>query len=520
MPSNISIAQCKMIAISCLQGRERERVMQEWNERFQEREAFWLDAQAGQKAGEMVKAIADMVRAQGITALNGQTLVMAVFLDLTREPDEALLGEIVKVPQRLTSALGCMVPLTLEFGYLAVKAFGDADSLKANVQKTVDINCQNPNQRKQLCLVAVSPLWQQDEDVSWKAVMVCLDLLRRNTAPATMVPVEGATPCNNVGFLRYGEFDQDRRRRLLAEKERLDHALSSNGAIEFKGVVSMALGKIESDVVARYAVDGNSHPIHPGMYPEGFFDKRKAARGQEPFASARNSTWHALDMTGKQLKETILESYREQIGNAAVYLGQYIKEAGIGIDLESDQKQMLALLEPEPIGMAEPMTPNLAYMETGYASVIDDYLKSVRRYAGAKARYEFAKALKEAYLQIPVESYNQRKADLQQKRKNVNEKLNMLMTQQQLINMVAMGSELPGSAFSITRAVGTSAYWAVCRDLQIGEAMDKALMGTMATGFFIDATYGGLKLLDNAPLKAVQLLQFNCNDACLEDLIG
>lgn len=520
MPKNISVVQCKLIGISCLEGKERQRAMQEWDERFQDHEAFWVDATAGQTTMSLAQTIAGMIRNQGIVSLGGKSLVMAVFMDLTKAPDEALLAEIMRVPKVLSKALGCMVPLTMEFGFLAELAFGDTEALKANVRKVMELNCQDSTQRKQMCLVGISPLWQADEDISWKSVMVCLDLLRRESAPAGMVPMDGHSACNNVGFLRYGEYDEDKLKYLASELDRIERALSDNGAMEFRNELNMALGKIESDVEAHYPVDGNSHPIHPGMYVDGFFAKKAAQRGAEPFASARNSTWHALDTTGKHLKEMIFAAYRDQIQDAPAYLLQYMKKADIGIDLESDRKQMEDILSPEPVGLAEPMTPALAYKETGYTSEIDNYLKAVRRYAGAKARHDFAKALLEAYRQIPDAQYAQRRSVLQQEYTNIVNKQSRLMTKKQLLDMVSMGGELPGSAFRITRAEGRSAYWVLCRNEQIGAEMDAALAGTMAMGYYIDATYGGLKMLDNAPLKALQLLQFDCNDDCLDDLIG
>lgn len=520
MPNNISVVQCKLIGISCLEGKERQRVMQEWDERFQEHEAFWVDAKAGQNTMSLAQTIAGMIRSQGITALSGQSIVMAVFLDLTREPDEALLGEILKVPKVLSKALGCMVPLTLEFGFLAELAFGDAEALKANVRKVVDMNCQNTSQRKQLCLVGISPLWQKDEDISWKSVMICLDLLRRDSSPAAMIPVDGVNACNNVGFLRYGEYDEEKLQHLAAEMERIERARSANGAMEFRNALNMALGRIESDVEKLYPVDGGCQPIHPKMYPEGFIERVAAQHGNNPFATARNHTLHALSITSRQLKDTIFAAYRDQIQDAPAYLIQYMKKANIGIELESDRKQMEDILSPEPIGMAEPMMPSLAYMETGYTIEIDNYLKGVRRYAGAKARHDFAKALLEAYRQVPDSQYSQRRSVLQQDYTNVQNKIGRLMTKQQLLDIVASGGVLPGSAFRPTRAAGRNAYWALCRDVQIGAQMDAALASTMAIGYFIDATYGGLKMLDNAPMKAVQLLQFECNDDCLQDLIG
>lgn len=520
MPNNISSVQCKLIGISCLEGGERRRVMDEWNERFYEHDTLWVDAKPGQNALSLVKDITEMASSRDIEILGGQTVMLTVFLDLTQAPDEALLKEIVGVPKELAHILGCVVPLTLEFGYLGQYAFGDRAALKANVQKVVDVNRLDDSRRKQLCMVGLSPAWKKDEDISWKSVMVCLDLLRRSGSPASMVPVDGHDACGNVGFLRYGEYDEEKLNGLLAEKEQIDHALSDDGNLAFLSELNEALRKIERDVEAHYPVDGSCHPIHPKMYPDGFIETMKAKKGGEPFASGRNHTLHALNMTAKRMKEQIQDSYQIQIQNAAQYLVQYIKKANMGIELESNRKYMEDVLTPQPIGMPEPMIPSLAYKDSGYASEIDTYLKDVRRHAGAKCRHEFAKALLEAYRQIPDSEYAQRAEALRKEETTVKNKLSRLMTKQQLIGKITAGDALPKTAFNITLATGCSAYWALTRDENIGLELDRATAGLMTTAYYIDATYGGLKQRDNAPLKALQLLQFSCSQAILDNLIG
>lgn len=520
MPTNISNVQCKLIGISCLEGGERQRVMQEWEERFHAHDTLWIDAKAGQTSLSLARAITETARDRDIEIQAGQSVLIAVFLDLIQAPEEALLKEIVGVPKELAHVLGCIVPLTLEFGYMGMPAFGDRETLKTHVQTVVDINCLDTSRVKQLYMVGISPAWKKDEDISWKSVMVCLDILRRNSNPAAMVPVDGHNACGNIGFLRYGEYDEEKLNSLTTRKAQIARALSDDGNLAFLSELTEALQKIERDVEAKYIVDGSCQPIHPKMYPEGFFEKAAARRGNEPFASARNNTLNALSATAKHMKQSICDSYKEQIADAAAYLARFIKKANMGIELESNRKLMEDILIPEPIGMAEPLAPSLQYGDTNYASVIDDYLKKVRKYTGAKCRNDFAKALLEAYRQIPDSEYERRKAALLQEQSVVQHKITGLMTKQQLIGKITAGDALPKTAFNISLAVGCGVYWALCRDEKIGAELDAAIAGAMASGYYIDATYGGLKMLDNAPLKALQLLQFTCTADCLRDLIG
>lgn len=520
MPNNISSVQCKLIGISCLEGDVRQQVRREWDERFYDHEAFWVDAKAGQSVMNLAQSVAGIIRSQGITSLGGKSLLLTVFLDLTKAPDMALLGEILRLPQVLARALNCIVPLTLEFGYVGMLAWGDTEALKANTRQVVDLNCQDTAKRKQLCLVGISPLWQPDEDISWKSVMVCLDVLRRDASPGTLVPFEGTNPCNNVGFLRYGEYDEEKLEGLQAERSRIEQALSDNGELALRNEIAMALGKIENDVETQYPVDGACQPIHPKMYPEGMIERWNAQHGNPPFAVGRTKTLEALAATTQHMKQKIIASFRAQIADAPAYLRQYMKKAEAGIDLESNRKKMEEILAVDSIGRVEPQLPALDYKETGYTNEIDNYLKGVRRYMGAKIRQDFAKALLEAYRQIPDSSYAQRKRVLDEQKQDVDMDLGRLTTKSQLLGMISMGSELPGAALSSNRAAGLSFYFGLTRDENMGLELDKAIAGTMAFSYFIDATNGGLKMLDNAPLKALQLLQFDCCDACLTDLIG
>lgn len=517
---DISKIQCRMVGISLLGASAGRRARAEWDDRFREHEAFWVDAHPGQTAMDLAKSISQDMAREGIKTMGGTTLVLSVFLDLMQAPDMELLEEVLSVSRLLNKALGCLIPLTLEFGYVGQFAFGDSAALKKNIWGIVEKNRGNPGERKQLCLVGISPLWDENEDVSWKAVMTCLDLLRRQGTPGDSVPVDGVDPSNNVGFLRYGEYDEAQLQALIKEKSDIEYALSDHGAMELRNQLAIAMGAIERETEKNYPVDGNSQPVHLGMYVEGFFARKRAQRGGEPFASARNSTLNAIDQTGKELKKRILDSYRKQTEDAETWLRHYLKEAGVGIELERDRKQMEDILSPAPLGTVEPPLPGLAYKESGYTSEIDSYLKGIRRYAGAKARHQFATALLKAYQNIPDKEFARRSSDLLQRLDGVKNRLNRLMTLETLTDIVAQGNELPGAAFQVTLAAGRSSYWVVSRNEKLSEMVEKKIAGAMTVGYHIDAVHGGLKTLDNAPLKAIQFLQFQCSEELLNDLIG
>lgn len=523
--SDISTTKCKLIGISCIDGKERDRVIQAWNSRFHEHEAFWVNAQENQTAETIAQSITAMMRSHGIVSMSEQTVVCAVFLDLIKKPNLELIREIVRVPSVMSSALGCMASFTLEFGFLGEVAFCNKMAVKEHIQDVVDINLQNQAVRTQLCLVATSPLVRIEDDCSWKAAMICLDVLRRDAAPSSLVHFDGENPNNNIGFIRYGEFDKQKLQTLKEEQARLIAALGNGGETALRTAIDMAMGHIETNVANNYPVEGNSHPVHPKMFIESkgikaVFEKKAAQRGDEPFRSARNSTWNALDATGKHMRNTILASYREQIDHAADYLQQFIQEAGVGIELKSNTKLMTAILEPKPIGVSEPLTPDLAYKENGYVTEISGYLETMRRYAAAKSRRDFAVALLNAYNSIDPSVYVKERATLNQELNNVNIRLSGVISKQDFQDLLTTGGQLPQSSFHPQRPGGNSSCWALCRESADYDALAKGCTGLATTAYYIDSRYGGLKALDNAPMKAVQLLQFQCSDERLNDLIG
>jgi hypothetical protein len=520
MSKNISEVKCKLIGISCLEGEVRRAAKQEWDARFYEHESFWVDVQEDNDTRTIAQTIAGMFRDRDITTMGNQSVILAMFLDMTIGLNEQLLAELLQLPNLVSRVLSCTVSISLEFGYTAEPAFGDCEALKENIRRVVALNCQDSGRRKQLCLVGISPLWDEAQNVCWKSVMVCLDILRRDSSPAMLIPAEGNDFCDNIGFLRYGEYDEKKLNSLNEKQTEIEKALDDGGAVEMRNLLSVELGKIEIEVENRYQIDGNCQPIHPNMSVEGFFARRAARRGGEPFASARNSTWRAVDLTGKRLQEMIQNDYREKIENAPTILRRYLEAANVGIDLEMDKRRMGDILSVEPIGVSEPMTPALDYKETGYAAEIDNYLKSIRRFTGAKMRHDFAKALLNAYREIPDSVYEARKLALQQNLASVKGKISRQMTKKQLLDLMAQGGELPGKAFRITQGTGRSIYWVLYRSPKDSEEVERAISGTIVSGCYIDSNYGGLKSLDNAPVKGLQMLQFKCTEECLSDVIG
>ncbi len=519
MAQIINTSHCMLVGLNCLTGKEREKVHNEWVERFQEHEAFWVDVKENQDVQEISRAVMDQIQAQEIESLVGVTLLAAVFFDLSREPDTQMISQAIQVPDVLNRILGCNTPLTMEFGSLARMQFSDREGMRQRIAQVVALgNDRNFSGERHLLLVATMPLVRDEDDPSWKSAVVCLDVLRREAAPADMFTLDA--PNGSVGFLRYGEYNEQKLNWLASEQERLMTALGDGGEMELREAVSVALSKIESDIEEQYVVDGRMQPIHPDMKVEGFFAKNSARRGKNSkYEAARNSTWSAMELTGRRLRDMIREGYQPQIRRAGEYLAEFIQRSGVGIDLEADTARMTELLKPEKGNLMEPMAPELAYTETGCTGEITDYFKAIRRWTARKVREDFAVALLEAYRQIDPAVYANKRAELVKEKNTVDTRLKNLLSRSKLISHAATGTPLPMSCFNPILPGGISCRWVLCRgDADMAE-LDGRCAGTPTTVYYIDERYGGLKLVDKAPIKAIQALLFDCTEERLKDLI-
>lgn len=518
MPKIINTAYCKLVGLCCVKGQERDRIYREWSERFQEHDAFWLDVNENQTGRDMAKAVTAMIAQQHIGHMVNTTVVIAAFLDLTQEPDLKLLGEVIEVGPWLHKALGCNISLTAEFGYLEQLAFADKDALRTSVKQVEEVNRGKPDSLHPLYLVATSPLIMPQDDNCWKSVMVFLDVLRREPAPASLI--HGGNPHGDVGFLRYGEYDEQKLNWLNSEKTRLVKALGNDGDMAFKNVINTACAGIVTEIKNKYIVDGHCHPIHPDMIVTGAIKQALAGKGKlNSYEVARNSTWTAVSMTGNHLQETILEDYSDRIRNAGADLVRYIEEAGIGVGMEKDTDRMISILTPARMTMVPPQPPALKYQKNGCAQEITNYLVSVREYAAAKTKFDYCNALCEAYKAIQTTHYDQKKAGLKEQEGQVDTRLGGLMDRSTFINMAAAGNPLPMSCFYPVLGGGNQMNWVITRTQADAVDLDSLCAGTKTMVYYIDEQSGGLKMVDNAPIKALQILLFDCDDDRLQDLI-
>ena len=94
--NNISKIECTLLGINAMSGAQGEAIHEEWGKRFSQMTSFLIDAEPDDSEIVLTKKFRDQIAAAGISAMAGKLCVLAVFLDLTGELDDARFQELSK----------------------------------------------------------------------------------------------------------------------------------------------------------------------------------------------------------------------------------------------------------------------------------------------------------------------------------------------------------------------------------------------------------------------------------------
>lgn len=526
MVEKINDVKCKMIGLSFLSGDEGRRVKAAWDARFYSHDAFFVEVAKGQTANQMSQKVFDALREQGIYTVVGVTMLAVIFLDLSQQADIDTVRQMLNVPNQLCQILGCKIPLTLEFGYLGQTAFSDKEKLRENVRRAVDINISMPDTRKQLCLVADLPLVDKEKSSNWRAVTVLIDVLRRLNAPATVLPiVEGNGANDDVGFIRYAEYNPGRLAELYQGKSVIVEKLGSGGGEKFQSALQRVYSGIRYGVESgeRYAFSAKLFPRHPGLTVNGVLKKRSAARGgNREYNDASAKTREALELTGKRMVQMAREDHAALLANPEEQLDALLDEALVGIELESQPEKMRQLLTQ---GMEEPMlqaAPFFTYGDQSIDSKIEAYLSSMRRYAANMVIKEYQTGLLRAYEKRDAAYYSEKRAKLKDQLAESMIRVGNVLTRDGFIDLATGMALLPESCFfSVITNDGKQFKFVLARNDADADDIDRVAASWHACKVYhVDAKDGGIKGADGVSLEAVQLMLFNGDDTVLKKLIN
>ena len=213
------------------------------------------------------------------------------------------------------------------------------------------------------------------------------------------------------------------------------------------------------------------------------------------------------------MRAEILSYYQEMLKQADERLENLLIQARVGIQLERDAIQMQRLLTP---GIDNPVsiTLRLSPQEDNAPNIARE-LEAERDLVARDIKLKLLEAMRKAYESRKEGYYDEKESDLNKQLNDTNAKLNDLLSDTKLVDLVIGGRSLPRTCFTPILAGGSAFSAIICRD----NAGANLLNPYSLSSYRIDAKHGGLKTIDGAPMKALQMLFFDCNDDRLDDLI-
>lgn len=519
---DISTLHCKLIGINCLPPGESAAVRKLWGDRFHERSAFWVDFSPGASAETIFDHICQTIMEQGIATMRNETCIVALYLDCTSELDPGLLQAVTDLPTQLEGRLGCHVSLVYQFCWLGKMIPGERKALRERIMTLSQINVQHYTTRRQICLVAQPPL-APSSAAYWKATIVCLDLLRRRTNPDDVLSPVGTGGANDdVGFLRYGEFDDEKLRKLTGKQAQLERSLSNQGEREFREAVSATFRQLETQITDTIRPDGRAQPLHPDLFVTGYFKRKKAQKGNhDEFNEAQRLTREAILATGNEIVSQCIALSKAMAEDAPGLLRQLLNGSAVGIALEENRQEMRRMLDMGLQRVDIPTAPTLRYNEDGYTPEITQYFQEVLRHGIYEAKAHLEKTLLSAYEAIPADSFDTRKAQYQQVLDGVKHELRYTVQESDFCLSARDAGSLLKAGFAPQAATtgGITRRHLLCRVKETAQRLSETYGRPELTVSLIAGTAAGLKTMDSAPVKALHILSFDCTETCLLDLI-
>lgn len=518
---DISNIQYKLIGVCALKGKERELLKSLWTERFSGQVAFFTEVESSDRALIITRKVFQAISDAGYKAANGFQVALAVFVDLTEAMDEAFLKELSQVATQLNTHLKCSVKIQLFFGYVGMAGLNEGEDVELMRQNAKALVSSNPY-AKGVYLVA-EPAFGGTPEFRWKAVNLLLDMVRRE---ANLHRLQSTSHDNGtIGFLRYGEYDEQMLVKLKNEEKQLVDHLGSHGNVEFPGVLSARLANIEAAAREHFVVDPNMQPIHPDMIVSGFMKIWSAKRNSnDEFNRGRAQTLAALQGTGEGLVTQIQEFYQSRLGDARQFLVQMLTDIHAGIVFVENRMLLRSLLSPQIPMVRDAMPPALTYNENGYADEVRNYLEQKLQYGIYKAKVWFCEALQEAFDNFSEKKIAQCRGEMQEQLRTVQNNMKHVPTKQEFCDQaIGFGGGLDAQFMAIVGAGGDlTIKYLVCRKEEDKLWIEQnCFMGNQQEArFYIHETMGGLINRDEAPIKALQLLMFDCTESRLQELLG
>ena len=499
--TDISKLRRKLIGISYLGEEENTRLKAVWDKRFEESDAFFINAECSENIPAILKRLFDAIRDMGYSDMAGSEFVVAGFYDLTTDVEYEADLSTLKL-----KLIGAQVVGFAGFAYLGRQPYQDPDMIRSRAQKLAEAG------NGSLCLVATYPLAKDSTD-GWRAVCLMLDIARRGQ----LVDVFPNTRYN-VGFLRYAEYDDEYRTGIQQKIAERKEMLGYNGTVAFQGALGNHISELDEDIRTSYVVDSGFQPLHPELGKEKHFLFKKKSSGSE----ACESTTRALRDTGENLADRICSDKAVSLAEAKDILQKLFDEAKAGIGFVMDREAVEKIFDRAAKGCVfNPVQLPVLTESDKLAEVkvkADRYLKECVNNAVCKTKKSRIDAFRAAYEELWLD-YEKKRENISKELTDQQNELNNTLAKDSFLNMVFVMGEAMRCCFSRSSS-GDSwlKRFAVCREESDRDYISNSF-GTY-TGYYIDKLNGGLKTpLDEAEIKALHMSFYPCSEDVLKELM-
>lgn len=500
--TDISKLRRKLIGISYLGKEENARLKAVWDKRFEESDAFFINAECNENIPAILKRLFDAIRDMGYNDMAGSNFVVAGFYDLTTDVEYEADLSTLKL-----NLIGAQVVGFAGFAYLGRQPYQDPDMIRSRAQKLAETG------NSSLCLVATYPLAEDSTD-EWRAVCLMLDIARRSDQLVDVFPNTGY----NVGFLRYAEYDDEYRTGIQQQIAERKEMLGYNGTVAFQGALANHISALDEDIRTSYVVDSGFQPLHPVLGKEKHSIFRKKSIGSE----ACDSTTRALCDTGENLADRICTENDISPAEAKDILQKLFDEAKAGIGFAMNRNVIESIFDSVSKGCVfDPVQLPVLTESDKLAEIIvkaDWYLKGCVNNAVCKTEKSRIDAFRTAYEELWLD-YEKKRGDINKELTALQKRLDKTLDKDRFLRMVFEMGEAMRCCFS--RSSSDDSWlkrFAVCR-----EKTDRDYIGSMFgvyIGYYIDKLNGGLKTpLDEAEIKALHMSFYPCSEDVLKELM-
>lgn len=499
--TDISKLRRKLIGISYLGEEENTRLKAVWDERFEESDAFFINAECSENIPAILKRLFDAIRDMGYNDMAGSDFVVAGFYDLTTEAEYEADLSTLKL-----NLIGAEVVGFAGFAYLGRPPYQNPDMIRSRAQKLAETG------NGSLCLVATHPLAKDSTD-GWRAACLMLDIARRGQ----LVDVFPNTRYN-VGFLRYAEYDDEYRTGIQQKIAERKEMLGGDGTEAFQDALGNHISELDKGIRTSYKVDSGFQPLHPELGKEKHFLFKKKSIGSE----ACDSTARALRDTGENLADRICSDKAVSPTEAKDILQKLFDEAKAGIGFAMDREAVEKIFDSVSKGCVFDSVQLPVLTESDKLAEIkikaDRYLKECVNNAVCKTKKTRIDAFRTAYEELWLD-YEKKREDINSELTEQQKNLNKTIAKDRFLRMVFEMGEAMRCCFSRSSS-GDSwlKRFAVCREESDRDYISNSF-GTY-TGYYIDKLNGGLKTpLDEAEIKALHMSFYPCSEDVLKELM-